>query len=188
MKYKEIQLGQKIHNPSFPKIPILFPQIATSLFNNIQITKIQRYLKTSKMKHTLGFTSEADVDPELAKEKLREMGLNTYRKYSKIIHKYLPSTEVDEIMNQVKRKIGDIDARKWAYIISKCLKYHSQATNSTSQLEITNSLFGVYTARVFTFWEGIQNLSAAESEQYTQVEAVTYARELRKFLNRTAHG
>lgn len=169
LRLVQVELDEKMHNPSFNKLEYMFPQIAASTLFLLRGVKMKTASRVGA-EATINNIASSSVFPhredavKMKEHSLSQLASADFNKWG-----WVQTDIAKEIkkFDSVGMKAGD-----WVNILSSWLKYGLQNKN-VSPLILAEQLLPFFVIRATTFWFSSENMSAEEVEKEIHDQAIS---------------
>jgi len=157
-RLKEVFLGEKIHNPSFPNLVMMSKQVMESTFFQLQFCQPNSiddsYIKP---KEKLNIIEEIPFKQKGEAKELLKRSLHTLKNNFKDYNDFKCQKELKEIIKNMKDS-----EEQWVSILAKFIK---KALNDYPPKKLSELLSPIFVIRAVSFWLESEKLSAKQTEE-----------------------
>lgn len=168
LKIKQVQLGKKLHKPSFSKIMPMFREVFISALYSIN--KYKPSQTSSKVETTDYIGGIDDILEFKHKEKLPQLKSQMLTDISSQEKSYLKLFDGDLIEDIISS--GEIQASEWARVISHIIVTSNRTGANPKKLrKYADLIVPLFILRTITYLLNCENLSSAEVEEEISKQA-----------------
>ncbi len=164
----KVNLDRKIHNPSFSKLELMFPQVASSALDVIRSLKINELPACERQSTVIGITDNIEFPHKDKADKLllrqKKILLQDSSK-----HQWLGEVK-KEIINSINNKNFHYSKEIWSEVLSDWIIY-ALRNKSKSSTVLANQLLPHSVFRTVYFWNKIVDYSKGEVEKEIREQA-----------------
>jgi len=164
----QIDLGDKIHKPSFSKLEKMFPQVASAAIDTLKNGRIKPAFGMTKVSQSICITPNKLFLHKAEADKLFFENVAYLFKHIEYIM-WLSATDKDRVRNILETG-AILDSNFWSMLISKWLKYALKQTRKSS-LQAAEELLPFFILRSVSFWNSITSMSCGEVESIIKRQA-----------------
>lgn len=157
----QINLGDKIHKPSFSKLEKMFPQVASAAIDSLSHQKIKPAVGRVKTSKSICITPSKLFLHKIEADKLFLKNIVYLSKHIKSLV-WLSAASKDK-MKSILEKQKILDSGLWSLIISEWLSYALKQTKKSS-LQVAEELLPFFVLRAVGFWSSISNINSETVE------------------------
>ncbi len=172
-KIAQVNLGEKIHKPSAPKLGPMFLQVTETLFD-VLIDNYPKWRTAKKVQTPKIFDGKKPLKFQrlvVNSKKIKKEIIKNYNREE--VRKYLSEDNFLIIDTLFANKAFYIHSQLWVEIMYDFIIAFSQAKNKEAVIEAMQSLFF---ARVFSFIEKVKGCSQEKAEKEIQRQAELFIR------------
>jgi len=164
----QIDLGNKIHKPSFSKLEKMFPQVASAAVDALSNQKIRPAVGRAKVSKSICITPSKLFLHKIEADKLFLKNIVYLSKHIESLG-WLSAASKDKVRTMLKtRKM--LDSNLWSILISEWLKYALKQTQKSS-LRAAEELLPFFVLRAVGFWNSVSNMSSRTVENIIKKQA-----------------
>lgn len=164
----QIDLGNKIHKPSFFKLEKMFPQVVSATIDALRGEKIKPSLGSSKVSQSICITASKVFLHKVEANKLYFENIIYLSKHLDLIT-WLSAKEKDRVKTILKKE-ANLDSNFWSILVSRWLKYALKQTQKSS-LQAAEELLPFFILRTVSFWNSVTNISDRAVENIIKRQA-----------------
>lgn len=165
---QQVNLGDKIHKPSFPKLENMFIQVASSAIDTLKNMKCRTATGTMKVNKSICISSNKIFTHCSEANKLL-LGKVKYLFQHLESFNWLPRSYKDEV-RMVLESTKIMDDNLWSNIISNWL-YYALKKSKKNSLKIAEELLPFFVLRTVSFWNTTSMLSGVAVEDIIRKQA-----------------
>lgn len=164
----QIDLGDKIHKPSFSKLEKMFPQVASAAVDALKTRRIRPVFGSTKINKSICITpSKLFLHKAEADKLFLENVIYLFKHITSIT--WLSAIDKDRIRNILEAGVI-LDSNFWSILISKWLRYALKQTRKSS-LRVAEELLPFFILRSVSFWNSVANMSCEAVENIIKRQA-----------------
>ncbi len=176
MKIAQVNLGEKIHNVSNPKLGLMFFQVSETLFRMIYRGRVKKEVETKKIPLFGGKKLPQLEETEIDEYFFNQLFLDNFNHSIKKSKNILSPSVYKKLKEISKKKEKTINSDLWSKIVYDFLLEYKKTSKRLSVLEVLGYL---YFGRVSSFIKETIDLSQKETEN----EIINQAKIFRKKRN-----
>lgn len=168
---EQVKLNQKVHKPSFPKLKIMFPQVASSAIEMLRRFNFENLPSVEKETFSICVNENTNFTHSIQAESLLKEQIINLKKSIKTIA-WLGNNLKVEIMDKINNSFY-FDKKLWAGVLSSWFLY-SLKNRERNSFKLASQLLPFFVLRTVNFWNQIFDHTplAIENEIKRQAQLV----------------
>jgi hypothetical protein len=164
----QIDLGNKIHKPSFSKLERMFPQVASAAVDTLRNRVVRPASGITKVSQSICITPSKLFLHKTEADKLFFENIVYLSKHIEAIT-WLNAADKNDVKITLGA-MGILDPNLWSILIAKWLKYALKQKQKSS-LQAAKELLPFFILRSVSFWNSITNMSRESVENIIKKQA-----------------
>lgn len=164
----QIDLGDKIHKPSFSKLEKMFPQVASAALDILRNQKLRPVPGRVKVSKSICITSSKLFLHKVEADKLFLKNIIYLSKNIESIV-WLSTISKDKVKTLLET-MKILDSNLWSILISEWLEYALKQTRRSS-LHAAEELLPFFVLRTVSFWNSVSNMGGKAVENIIKKQA-----------------
>ena len=165
---RQIKLAQKIHKQSFPKLKIMFPQIASSALDLIRTVNFKKIPPAENQDNTICINKDTHfLHRKQAGALLKKQKIGLVSKLNRI---YWLGDIKEKISKNLNNNNFYFDENIWAEILSSWFSFFIDHKDEDS-FNCANQLSPFFVFRTVNFWNKVMNYNSQEVESEIRSQA-----------------
>lgn len=165
---RQIDLGSKIHKPSFSKLEKMFPQVASAAVDALKGQKIRIAAGTTKISQSICITPKKLFLHKIEADRLFLKSIIYLSKNIESIN-WLSSSSKNKVKILLEAHEA-LDPNLWSKLVSEWLSY-ALIQNEKSSLLAAEELLPFFIIRTVGFWNSVINMRPEEVENIIKRQA-----------------
>lgn len=168
---EQIKLNQKVHKPSFPKLKIMFPQVASSAIEMLRGFNLKNLPSVKEEAFSVCINENTNFTHSIQAESLLREQVINLKKSIKTIAWFNNNLKV-KIMEKINNDFY-FDKKLWAEVLSSWFLY-SLKNKRENSFKLASQLLPLFVLRTVDFWNQIFDHTplAIENEIKSQARLV----------------